>query len=309
MNKILITGINGFIGQNLKEYLTSKLHQTIGISRNKKNGETISYQDLDKNTFSSSIAIVHLAGKAHDLKGINNDEEYYQANTQLTKTLFDQFLQSKCSVFIYMSSVKAAADRVAGILKEDTIPNPKTVYGKSKLAAEEYLNSKIVPKNKSVYILRPCMVHGPGNKGNLNLLYSLVSKKIPYPLGAFQNERSFVSIENLCFIINQLIEKRPKSGIYNISDDNTISTIELIQLISNTLNTKILILKIPKTLILFTAKIGTFLKLPFKEENIDKLTTNFIVSNTKIKSALQIHFPMSLEEGLSRTITSFNKKS
>ena len=79
-----------------------------------------------------------------------------------------------------MSSVKAVADVVDGILTEDVIPNPKTVYGKAKLAAEVYILSKEIPENKRVYILRPCMIHGPNNKGNLNLLYSLVSKGIPW---------------------------------------------------------------------------------------------------------------------------------
>ena len=83
-----------------------------------------------------------------------------------------------------------------GILTEDTIPNPKTHYGISKLQAENYILDQKLPEGKRVYILRPCMIHGPGNKGNLNLLYTLVKKGFPWPLGAFENQRSFLSIDN-----------------------------------------------------------------------------------------------------------------
>ena len=74
------------------------------------------------------------------------------------------------------------------------------------------------------------MIHGPNNKGNLNLLYSFVKKNIPYPFGSFENKRSFVSIDNLCFVIKELIEnKEIPSGVYNISDDQTLSTNELVR--------------------------------------------------------------------------------
>jgi nucleoside-diphosphate-sugar epimerase len=89
---------------------------------------------------------------------------------------------------------------VEGVLTEEVEPKPLTHYGKSKLMAEEYILSQPLSVGKSYYILRPCMIHGPGNKGNLNLLYQIVQKGIPYPLAAFENKRSFLSIENLCFI-------------------------------------------------------------------------------------------------------------
>jgi len=76
------------------------------------------------------------------------------------------------------------------------------------------------------------MIHGPGNKGNLNLLYKLVQKGLPWPLGAFENKRSFTSIDNLTHIITQIIEKEIDPGIYQIADDEALSTNELIQLIA-----------------------------------------------------------------------------
>ena len=151
--------------------------------------------------------------------------EYYTINTNLTKNIFDKFLVSEASVFFYFSSVKAAADSLDCELDEGYLNKPITHYGKSKLLAEKYILKNNLPEGKRAYILRPCMIHGPGNKGNLNLLYSVISKGFPWPLGAFDNKRSFCTIDNLCFIINELInnDKIP-SGIYNIADDEPLST-------------------------------------------------------------------------------------
>jgi len=308
MSLNIITGISGFVGSNLSEYF-SRIDKTIlGLSRSPKENE-ISYNDLSLKELNKSKSIIHLAGKAHDLKKTSEDKEYFEVNTDLTKRLFDQFLISDCEVFIYMSSVKAAADIVVGTLTEDVIPNPITVYGKSKLAAENYLLSKEIPKNKRVYILRPCMIHGPNNKGNLNLLYSFVSKGIPYPFGAYENKRSFVSVDNLCFIINELLEnKMIKSGIYNIADDIPISTNELVRIIGATIYKPVKFLNISKFFIDILAKIGDFIPLPINSERIQKLTESYQVSNSKIKEALEIDkLPISAEEGIYKTLKSFSK--
>jgi nucleoside-diphosphate-sugar epimerase len=254
----------------------------------------------------NSSVVIHLAGKAHDLKKTSEDKEYYEANTELTKKVFNQFLESSSKVFIFMSSVKAATDVVQGILSEDIMPDPVTVYGKSKLAAEEYILSKEIPENKRVYILRPCMIHGPNNKGNLNLLYNFVSKGIPYPFGRYVNKRSFVSVDNLCFVIKELIDSsKIESGIYNIADDISLSTIDLVQMMSEILCKPTRILKVPKLIIRFIAKVGDFLPLPINSERLIKLTENYEVSNLKIKNAIQKKLPISSSEGIKKTLISF----
>lgn len=300
-----ITGNKGFVGQYLSQFLVDKGKGIIGVSRNPVLGE-LSYDTLNVEKLNNSKSLIHLSGKAHDLKKTSNDDDYFEANTALTKTLFDLFLKSECDVFIYMSSVKAAADAVQGKLVEDVSPNPITAYGKSKLAAENYILSKEIPSTKSVYILRPCMIHGPNNKGNLNLLYTFVSKGIPYPFGSYENKRSFVSIDNLCFIINELLENKTiPSGIYNIADDASLSTNELVKIIGKTIGKKVKVLKVPKLIIRFFAKIGDIFPLPINSERVQKLTENYEVSNYKIKKAIKKEVPLSAEEGIIKTITSF----
>jgi nucleoside-diphosphate-sugar epimerase len=297
---ILLTGSTGFVGKNLITYLNNY----------KINVENISRKSLNEEKFSISNkvnTIVHLAGKAHDLKYTSSKDEYYEVNTELTKKIFDIFLNSNASVFITLSSVKAAAEVLDAPLTEEYIPKPETHYGKSKLFAEDYILNKQIPAGKRVYILRPCMIHGPSNKGNLNLLYKIVSKGLPWPLGSFDNKRSFCSVDNICFIINELIynDKIP-SGVYNIADDEPLSTNDLIKLIAVSLSKKPFILNTPKFLVKIVSKLGDALKLPLNTERLIKLTETYIVSNQKIKNAINKPLPVSAAEGLLKTFNSFN---
>ncbi len=296
MHKILITGSTGFVGSYLQEYL--KNYYKLDVV-------SVRYQ-CDQHFEILSDAIIHLAGKAHDLKKISNPQDYYEANFELTKQLFDAFLASESSVFIFMSTVKAVADEVKGILIEDVMPNPKTHYGISKYQAEEYILSKKLPKTKRVYILRPCMIHGPGNKGNLNLLYQLVAKGLPWPLGAFENKRSFLTVENLGFVVKELLENQSiSSGIYNVADDKPLSTNELVKLLGKSLNKKNIQFNLSKDIIRSLAKFGDYLHLPLNSERLQKLTENYLVSNKKIVNAIGKPLPVSAEEGLKRTFSSF----
>lgn len=296
--KITITGASGFVGSNLTAYL-EKEHEV-----NPMSVRYIPYQQI----VLEADAIIHLAGKAHDLKKVSNPTDYYEANFELTKQMFDSFIVSRATVFIFMSTVKAAADIVDGILTEDVVPNPKTHYGIAKQQAEQYLLSQKLPEGKRVYVLRPCMIHGPGNKGNLNLLYQLVAKGLPWPLGDFKNKRSFLSIENLCFVINELLENTViPSGVYQIADDKSLSTNEVIQLLGVSLGKKNRIFNIPSSLIKGSAKFGDYLHLPLNSERLQKLTENYVVSNRKIVNAIGKALPIKSEEGLLKTFQSFKK--
>lgn len=292
MKSIFITGSGGFVGQNIIKYFDA----IYDFYRFSKNDEININQDV----------VLHFAGKAHDLKNISNAEEYYIVNTELTKRVVDNFLESDAKVLITLSSVKAVADKLDCDLTEDYIPNPVTNYGKSKLLAEQYILSKEIPDGKRFYILRPCMIHGLGNKGNLNLLYKIVTKGLPWPLGKFENKRSFCSIDNLCFIIRELIENdQIPSGVYNLADDEPISTNELINLISVALGKKPHIWNVPQSLIKSLSKLGDMLILPLNSERLYKLTETYIVSNNKIIKSINKPLPLTAKEGLIKTFNSF----
>lgn len=308
--KILITGVHGFVGTNLVKAL-SKEHTIYGLDiiSPVKDGVrfTFSWDFLDKPDEIPDVdAIIHLAGKAHDTKNQTVSDVYFKVNTGLTQKIYDYFLSSKTAKkFIFFSTAKAAADKVDGILTEDVVPSPVGPYGESKIAAEKYIQEHL-RDDKQVYILRPCMIHGPGNKGNLNLLYGVVKKGIPWPLGAFENRRTFTSIENLNFVIEGLLTKDVPTGIYNMGDDEAFSTNELIEEICKSLGKKAHIWKLPKGLMTGIAKIGGALHLPLDSERLRKLTENYISSNAKIKKALGVEkMPVDAREGLKVTLESF----
>lgn len=301
---IAVTGASGFVGRNLIPYLKSINYTIFAFSRS----NNLSYSNfvssfLDKNNVD---VIIHLAGKAHDFKKTNRPSEYFEANTDLTISLFNEFLISKASTFIYFSSIKAVTDKGSLPITEEFNPNPISVYGKSKLQAETYIQSIIIPESKKVFILRPCMVHGPGNKGNLNLLYQLVSKNLPWPLGAFDNLRSFCSIDNLLFIINELIERKDiLSGVYNVADDEPLSTNSIISLIALSQERSAKIWKLPKSFIFVIAKFGDLFLLPLNNERLQKLTESYVVSNEKLVTAIGKSLPVSSKDGLLITLKSF----
>ena len=319
---ILITGIHGFVGSNLVVALKES-HTLYGLDiiTPEKEGvtKTFSWKDIETISFPMQNlpkfdAIIHLAGKAHDTKNQSAAQVYFDINTGLTQKIFDFFLESSAKKFVFFSSVKAAADSVSGdILTEDVIPAPVGPYGESKIRAEEYIFLELkrreelkVADGKQVYILRPCMIHGPGNKGNLNLLYNVVKKGIPWPLGSFENRRSFTSIDNLCYVVEGLLVKNAASGIYHMGDDEALSTNELIALMCRALDRKPHIWKINRGLMEFCARFGTLLHLPLNEERLRKLTENYVVSNAKIKAALGFDkMPVKAEEGIVKTIKSF----
>lgn len=314
---ILITGAFGFIGNNLSKHLKSsnKFH-LIALDTHKQShnyyDESYLWEDFDMIDWNNIDSIIHLAGIAHDTNKRISDDNYFRINVELTKTVFNRFLQSKASKFMFFSSVKAVADTVIGNeLTENSEPEPRTAYGISKHLAEKYITEHQAEYDKNlepkhIYILRPCMIHGPGNKGNLNSLYDLVRKGVPWPLGAFENSRSYVSIMNLQYIIEELILNNIDSGVYNIADDKPLSTNEIVRIISDETGKKLKILKINRHFIVKFSKMGDWLKLPLNSEVLKKLTESYVVSNSKIKTALGINnLPITSEKGLRETLRSF----
>ena len=316
---ILITGVYGFVGYNFINNLKVG-HNLYGLDIVCPTREgvlkTFCWKDIDPESFPLQTlpqfdAIIHLAGKAHDTKNQSVAQSYFDINTGLTQKIFDFFLESSAKKFIFFSSVEAAADSVVGdMLTEDVIPAPVGPYGESKIKAEEYIKEHLEysTTEKQVYILRPCMIHGPGNKGNLNLLYNVVKKGIPWPLGDFDNRRSFTSIDNLCYVIEGLLNQDVPTGIYHMGDDEALSTNELIGIMCEAMGKKPHIWKMNKRVMEGCAGLGTLMHLPLNTERLRKLTENYVVSNAKIKAALGIDkLPVTAKEGLMKTIRSFEE--
>ncbi|MFT6745863.1 MAG: nucleoside-diphosphate-sugar epimerase [Glaciecola sp.] len=298
MKEIIITGASGFIGSSLSKHLEAVGFKVLRLSLREKNWKS--------KISPEAYAIIHLAAISNDERK-HSLSDYNSVNIELTKEVYDHFSQSDIKKFLFFSSVKAVTESVAtGTLSETDMPRPSTDYGYSKRQAELHVLGNVAER-KLVYVLRPCVVHGPDKKGSISLLFKFVMKGIPYPLGSFHNERSFLSITNLNFLVHQLCDKDIKSGIYNLSDSERISTVELVKIISRVLKKSPKIWKVNKKLVIFIAKVFGVLELPISTHTLNKLTGNYVVSNSKILQELQVELPLSLEQGIKQTITSFNK--
>ena len=173
-------------------------------------------------------------------------------------------------------------------------------YGRSKLAAEEFLGGRAI-------VLRPAMIHGPGNKGNLNLLWGLAKRGLPWPLAAFENSRSFASIGNVCAAVEALCE-RGMNGIYPVADDEMLSTNRLIELIAEACGKRARLWKLPKSLMRAAAKVGDVLHLPLNTERLGKLTEDSFVDNAELKRLLGWEkMPVTAEAGMRETLGSFSR--
>ncbi len=280
--RVVMTGSHGFVGSNLIEALGDE-------------HEIIRWNARENRALPECDAVIHLAGIAHETKNAADPVKYFKVNTELTKKIYDRFLESSAKRFVFFSSIKAK--------------DADTPYAQSKRRAEEYIigeqKSMVLTndKNKKVYILRPCMIHGKGNKGNLNLLVKWVKKGRPWPLAAFENKRSFASMGNMSFVMEQLLKKNVEPGIYEVCDDEPVSTNELIGIVSQCMGKEVKMVRVPKWLMIAIAKIGGALHLPLNVERLGKLTADYVVDNSKLKQALDIErLPIDARTGLINSI-------
>jgi nucleoside-diphosphate-sugar epimerase len=335
---VLITGAYGFVGTNLSAYLVGQgvetwaldVRQAAGAETRSPYARRFDWDQLQVIPWEGVDAVVHLAGKAHDTRNTSDAKSYFDVNVGLTKKVLEAYRTAvlangtnggleaapqptiSARKFILFSSVKAVADRVEGVLTEDAVPDPKTPYGQSKLAAESYVRSAVGSGQSGLrsYILRPCMIHGPGNKGNLNLLYALVKRGVPWPLGKFENRRSFASIGNVCAVVYSLLTGDVSPGVYQVADDETISTNELIDLMAKAQGRPMRIWHVPAGLVRWLARVGDVLRLPLNSERLKKLTESYTVSNAKLKAAFGwSNMPVRAQEGLRVTLVSFGGMS
>lgn len=285
MMRVQLTGSSGFIGSNIRklikaDFISSKISLT--------------------NSFIINAEIfIHLAGIAHNSDRKIRSKDYYSINTDLTKKAFDAFLLSNAKKFILLSSVKSIRNASDLIITEDTTETPRTAYGKSKLEADNYVLSQNLPQDKFIYILRPALVTGPGVKGNMLKLYNLSKQPIRFFFSSIHNKRSYCNIFNLAYVIEQIIYRDDiPSGIYLLSDNETISTSTIIsELSSNKLNHYYLS-KFFKILFRLLLSLDTLMGYTSFFSSLRTLTSNYVISNVKITKALGHSLPFSALDGI-----------
>ncbi len=280
--KIVVTGANGFIGKRFVEYNKERFDITTLSVRDD------SYKIFDFTGFES---IVHLAGKSHDMN-CKDDSEYFKVNVNITKTLATKAKQDGLNHFIYISSVKVYGKEDRGLITEKSECFPEDAYGKSKLEAEQFLQT-IKNENFKVAIVRPPMVYGVGVKGNMDRLIHLCQKKYPLPFGNIGNLRTMVFVDNLVEVLNAIIDYKAE-GIFIPGDKKPISTDTLILMIKQSLGRKTKLISIP----IFLRKMIR-ISMP---DLYKRLFENFVIDTKNTNVVLNFVPPFSTEYGVNQMV-------
>ena len=239
--KILVTGASGFVGNFLLAALRDAGHEVRAASRSRVEQQGVDFvpapelgPDTDWSRALNGVdAVIHLAGRAHvpsNNADAETEEVYFRINAEATRALAEQCAHSGVKHFIFLSSCHALAAESDKVLTERTLPQPVTVYGRSKLAAEEAIKVIFIKTACAWTILRPPLVYGKGNKANFGLLLKLVKSGIPLPLASVRNRRSFIYVENLVDVVVACLGNPKTYGkSYLPSDGEDVSTPELIR--------------------------------------------------------------------------------
>lgn len=320
--KVLITGATGFIGSYLMPISSQQKFQiTAAVRKNLSQSlsgpiRIVKVGNIDEKTnwqeaLQGIDIVIHLAARAHIINETipNPEAEFIKVNTQGTANLVQQSIQAGVKHFIFISSIGAMTTQSDRILTENSPCHPDSPYGRSKLQAEQALINLAKDSNMTWTILRPTLVYGPGNPGNMERLMKLIKQGLPLPFGAIKNRRSFVFVGNLvAAIITCLDHPKAANQIFLISDNQAVSTPQLIRLIAQQIQQPCQLLPVPTTLLRFLGYLGdriesiTGKNLPFNTYNIDRLLGSLVVDSSYIQKTLNWQPPFTLEQGLARTI-------
>lgn len=307
---ILITGATGFIGNNLCSAALSQNHLIRAVVRSSSNTHQLSpeIELIPIESITSPIpvtalqgidTIIHLAARAHILndRADNPEAEFFKVNTQVTIDLAKAAISAGVKQFIFISSIGAMTTLSEEVLTETSPCNPDTPYGRSKLKAEEGLIELAQDSPMSWTIIRPTLVYGAGNPGNMKRLLKLIDTGILLPFGAIDNRRSFTYVGNLVDAIITCIDNpAAKNQTFLISDGEDLSTPELIRRLAKYTNKSVTLPPIPPQLLTLLGKITG------QTPAIDRLLGSLIVDSSHIQTTLNWKPPFTVDEGLRETV-------
>ena len=286
--KFIITGASGFIGNALARYLEEQKHEVIKLTRSPI-GSQVKLPDIKNDVIWSTLlkeidVFIHLAGRAHilDDKVDNPLAEFRKVNVDWTIELAKLVLSSGVKRFVYFSSLGVLGpESLDKPLTEKSPYNPSYDYALSKLEAEEKLTELFADSGKDLVIIRPPLVYSHEAPGNFGRLLSLANSVIPFPFSGVDNRRSLISLNNLVHF-TELCCKHPKAAnqAFVISDDEVVTTGEIIKQLRQGMNNKVPVLYFPKSILTLMFKV-TGLSGIYK-----KVFGSLEVSNEKAKTLL-----------------------
>ena len=290
MKHILLTGSSGFVGKRFVEY--NQQNYTIhSVSLRTTKVAEIDWKNYD--------AIVHLAGKAHQMEKID-DQIYFDVNYDLTKQLADRAKKEKVPHFVFVSTIKVWGDDYKNAHLEIKTPcKPDDAYGKSKLQAENYLQEIQSPDFK-IAIVRPPLVYGPGVKGNMIRFMKLANNPMPLPFGGIENKRTMVFLDNLVELINTIVDQQA-AGVFLAGDKTPLSTSSLIESIQLNLKEKTGLFKLPGFVVSMMNVV--------KPELVKRLFYSLTIDTKETNELLNFSPPFTSEYGIQKMVNWYKKSN
>ena len=305
---ILVTGSSGFVGNAVVAHIEKQGLKSRQISRNQNdcnNPNTHFIPSIDERTdwgpaLSGVEAVIHCAARAHRMNEAGDSfEKYANVNTAGAVKLAESCIEHGVRKLVYVSTIKLCAESTlpGEIIRPDHPLSPSDDYSKTKAAAETRLQQLANDSALELVIVRPPLVYGPGAKGNLEKLVKIVRKGLPLPLGAINNRRSIVGLQNLAdFLVLATHHQNAAGQIFNISDGDTVSTTELLETLSVAMGKRSLLIPVPVALIQLAGR------LTGMTAQVDRLTSSLEVDSSSCFELLDWQPPLSARESIASLV-------
>ena len=311
--KVLVTGASGFVGSALCAHLVTEGHVVIGTVRNVpgKPLPGVEYQIISdvsiganwREVLTDINVVVHCAARVHVMKEASVDPlaAFREVNVKGTACLAEQAVDRGAKRFIYISSIKVNGETTGGHpFKADDTPAPEDPYGISKWEAEQVLREIAEKTGLEVVIIRPPLVYGPGVRANFLRLMQGIMSGVPLPLGAIDNRRSLVALDNLVDLIEDCLNNpQAINQTFLVSDGDDLSTKALFQRTAVALGRPVRLIPVPVSLLWAMARL--FGKSDFAQ----RLCGSLQVDISKTRDRLSWSPPISVDEALHKTAKHF----
>lgn len=319
--KIFVTGSSGFVGGHLVKLLSSKKIDVIAHCRSEQKNDIdpnitwVVKNNLEDEKWLREVllgvdVVIHAAAYAHQTRETNQSDKdlFRSVNVGLSSILFDMAVQGNISHFIFISSIGACTSFCGSLVDENILPNPSNDYGISKLDAELMLSDRSKKSNLPLTIIRPVLIYGPANPGNMKRLGGLISLGIPLPFKGIKNKRSYLYVGNMTdFIYNCIVNEKAKEQLFHLADNDILSTPDLVSLIADASGIKVRQFSCPIFILRMIGKFGDLMNkilgrsFGMDSYSINRLEGSLFISNLKARKLLNWTPPFSTKEGITET--------